>query len=93
MTYSASDFVDDCEQNCMTYEAPEVNASELEECEPDLYEGDGLRLIAERVARAMSQRRSLLAAAREALALLENPDSSAFEVEMTLSKAIQECAP
>lgn len=62
MTYSCADFVDDCEQNANVYGVPPGNAARLEDCDPETNEGDALRVLAERVARAMYDREQLLAA-------------------------------
>jgi hypothetical protein len=54
MSYNCSDFVQDCELNADLYKAPQVDFADLETCDPNV-DGDGLRVLAERVARAMAR--------------------------------------
>lgn len=58
MSYSCSDFVDNCAQNVDAYEVPEISAQEWEELTGEERDEDdedqNLRVLAERVARAMS---------------------------------------
>jgi hypothetical protein len=51
MSYSCADFVNDCDNNADTYGVPEASHEDLEDCVSD----ETLRILAERVARAMSQ--------------------------------------
>jgi hypothetical protein len=84
----------DTENNCEDYEVPEVDPAKLEDCDPETSDGDSLRLLAERVAVALSQRRDLLELAKRMLELLEDPnpeDESAHVLTNDLRSCIERC--
>jgi hypothetical protein len=62
MSYSCSDVVSDTEDNLRYYGARVIPATALEDCDPATSESDGLRLLSERIAAALADRRMLLAA-------------------------------
>jgi hypothetical protein len=72
MSYSAADFINDIENMAGDYDVPEVEADELEDCDPEIDEGDALRVLAERVGRGFSQRADSIWAAQLALALIKD---------------------
>jgi hypothetical protein len=71
MSYGCSDFAEDCEANADFYGVPVILADALEDCDPAARPDDGLRLLAERVAGAFSDRKQLIVAGAAFLAWFE----------------------
>lgn len=70
MSYSAADFVNDCESMCDDFAVPEVRASDLPDCDPEADEGDALRLLAERIGRGLYQAQEMRECQPELVAAL-----------------------
>lgn len=82
MSYSCSDFANDCDQNAYHYKVPELTAEqrdmmELPDDPEEWSEDEQLRALAERVAGVMSDRADFLALLRDAAAFLDSAEGTA----------------
>lgn len=82
MSYSCSDFVNDCEANADGYDLPELNATardmlDLPDDPEEWSEGEQLRALAERVAGAIYNSRAAAQLLPDVLTFIDSDSSAA----------------